>query len=1120
VSGALLQFGPSSVVILATRSRAYNDGEGNSRMSPRILLGTALVILSCFASVVTAQPSCSQPAPTLIAPADGATEVSPPVTFQWSAVSGALGYNVWAALDGGEFVQIGETTATDFTAEIPSNTFVEWYVESHFASCDSPSEHAEFLTRTCFSAATTLIEPQDGSLAGSPVTFSWTEVPEAAAYRVWLVVPNDAGDFDYFPIDETSLVATTARVSPGAYGWFVETVFDECDSGYSEVFVFEILRSDDCSEASATLLSPLNGATDVTAPVTFQWVPVPDAIGYEVWAAYEDGDFEFIADTTDSSVEAWVGDGTFTWVVITQFNGCDDTISEPFTFTIPYRAECDGGVPYPISPSDGDIDVPTTMDFIWTPVDGAKLYNVWVVAGENEPVIIGSTTATRLRATVPEGDIFWAIEVELENCPADSSAVSYFQASSSAGCAEPIAPEIFLEPEAISGDSYLLIWSPGLNTSSYEVQESISPAFEDPTTITLTDILLFPSKTVSEPTRFYYRVRSDSSCGLGFGPYSEVASILIAPDEPLSTADADMVTSYGTQKVVVQEIHVPGVSPEQAFTASTDQSWMRVEPSSFLLTPDGIDLTITADPRDLSTGSNTATLILTPAAGAVTTHGTTTSIPVNINLVTPVSPDAGKAPLPTSLIIPAVGHAIGAGATFESDVRLTNTSAKMVKYLLNFTPTGSDGTKVGQQATIQVEPGETTALNDVLKNFFGFAGATDNVQGVLEIRPLESTSGSNSSIAGAAAATFASSRTFANTPTGTFGQYIPAIPFSSFIGKDKVLSLQQIAQSAKYRTNLGLVEASGEPAAILVSVFGDTGAKLGDYPINLRPGEHMQLGRFLESKGLSVNDGRIEVKVTSSTGKVTAYASVLDNATNDPLLVLPVDASAVTASRYVIPGVAAINTGAANWRSDVRLFNAGTAAVNATLQFFSQGGGAPIEKTITVDAGKVTALDDVLPSVFNVLSGGGSLLVSTQGNSKLVATARTYNLTSNGTYGQFVPGITPQEGVGRNDRALQILQVEQSERFRTNVGIVELTGNPVTVEISAFKPDSKVAVSTQVSLGANQFIQYGNLLSLMGLPTTYNARVALKVIDGNGRIGGYASLIDNRTQDPTYVPAQ
>ena len=146
--------------------------------------------------------------------------------------------------------------------------------------------------------------------------------------------------------------------------------------------------------------------------------------------------------------------------------------------------------------------------------------------------------------------------------------------------------------------------------------------------------------------------------------------------------------------------------------------------------------------------------------------------------------------------------------------------------------------------------------------------------------------------------------------------------------------------------------------------------------------------------------------------------------------------------------------------------------------------------------------------------------MTTSANAKIIATARTYNQTSSGTYGQFIPAVTASEGVGLGQRALQILQVEESPRFRTNVGMVELTGKPATVEISAITPDSKVAVKTQVELRPNEFKQIGSLLRLLGLPATYNARVTLKVIAGTGRVTGYASLIDSRTQDPTYVPAQ
>jgi hypothetical protein len=42
----------------------------------------------------------------------------------------------------------------------------------------------------------------------------------------------------------------------------------------------------------------------------------------------------------------------------------------------------------------------------------------------------------------------------------------------------------------------------------------------------------------------------------------------------------------------------------------------------------------------------------------------------------------------------------------------------------------------------------------------------------------------------------------------------------------------------------------------------------------------------------------------------------------------------------------------------------------------------------------------------------------------------------------------------------------------------------------------------------------------MGIDDAYNAAVTMRVIGGEGRVIGYASVIDNRTQDPTYVMAQ
>jgi hypothetical protein len=145
--------------------------------------------------------------------------------------------------------------------------------------------------------------------------------------------------------------------------------------------------------------------------------------------------------------------------------------------------------------------------------------------------------------------------------------------------------------------------------------------------------------------------------------------------------------------------------------------------------------------------------------------------------------------------------------------------------------------------------------------------------------------------------------------------------------------------------------------------------------------------------------------------------------------------------------------------------------------------------------------------------------VATANPSSLVVTGRTFNLTPGGSYGQFFNAVTPADGVGKADRALQILQAEESVRFRTNVGVSELSGKPITLEVAVVLPDSKVSPSTQITLGANEFKQF-NVLRGFGLENVYNVRISVKVIDGDGKLGAYGSLIDQKTQAPTYVPAQ
>ena len=690
-----------------------------------------------------------------------------------------------------------------------------------------------------------------------------------------------------------------------------------------------------------------------------------------------------------------------------------------------------------------------------------------------------------------------------------------------------------------SGLDYGVVWTTVSDpTARYQVQESTAPDFS----VIVSDTTLNGfgknfKHDVSTPTTYYYRVRATNCSGTTDPPYSTPTAVIVQAPAPATSKNPDVSVPLGTTQPVSIKVFIPGSASggksadrttlsDPAYTASTDKPYLTVNPSSGTIPPEGTTVTVTAAPGSLPAGANTGTL-------KVTSNGTTTNTPVSINLVTPVAPASLTTPPPNALIIPVVTHVNAAAGPFLSDVRLTNAGGQPLTYQVTMTTTVS-GVVTSKATVVTVGAQETTALNDIVKNFFGLGAtgaSTDVGFGALEIRPIDS----------ASLQTFAASRTYASKPEGTLGQFIAAVPFSKFASKIQSpiglpgsgnahvitkLSLQQVSESARFRTNFGLAEGAGQAASGIIHIFDVAGNNLKDVPFNLQPGEQQQINGFIKASGIpTLTDGRIEVEITSTTGAVTAYASVLDNMTTDPLAVAPVDVSSVSSTRYVVPGVAELNNGASNFHSDVRIFNGGATDVVTTLTFYPQAGlpGAASPKSLTIRRGEVAVLDNILPTLFNVSGSGGSVVVTTPSTSSLVATARTYtNRADNGTYGQFIPGVTPPDGVANGERALQVLQLEQSDRFRSNLGLVELTGNPVTVEVQLYTPDSKTTPSFPVTLAPNEFRQLGGVIAMfLGTGTqTYNARASVKVIGGTGRVSAYGSVIDNQSADPTYVPAQ
>lgn len=879
-----------------------------------------------------------------------------------------------------------------------------------------------------------------------------------------------------------------------------------------------------CPSAPVVNLPP-GGATNVPVTGSLSWSNT-GAPSYNVYLGVAgSGCSTFAGSTAATSFNfgQLAPNTQYEWRVESVAPGCPTVSSSCSTFTT--VASCVGQAPALIAPANG-ANVSSPVTFSWSSVPNAVSYTLFAALNGGASQNLGTTGGTTLSAALGDGAVTWFVVVNgVNNCAGGQSSIGSFNI-----CSTSAAPVVAVVSDTFTNQTYTVQWDAIAGASKYEVDESLDPNFASltsgfPKSVTTTSIQL--QHTVSAATAFYYRVRAFSACGQKFGPNSLSARVVIVPLPPPQTKP-EINAPAGSTTVVVQQVFIPGF-PEGTlpFSVTIDQPWLSVTPLTGLLPPSGTTLTITADPANLPNGTITATIILSiGAAGAGSVSASdnkTVPVPVSVNLTTPVASVAKTPAAPTALVIPSVGHLDGINSKWQSDIRVTNTAINSAKYQLTFTP--DDPVKGVKTTTITAQGGETIALDDIVKNWYGVGTLGESANGVLQVAPLDNFN--RPATVDVAKAAVASSRTYNVTSSGTLGQFIPAIPLASFIGKAAsstqspvILGLQQIAESAAYRTNVGVVEGTGAAAEVLLSVFDANSNKLLDFPLSLKANEQKQLNSFLAGKKISVTDGRIEARVLSGDGKISVYASVVDNLTGDPLLVSGVALNALTTNHYVLPGVADLNVGVASWRTDMRVFNSGTTPQSIALTFYQQNNsGAPVTQTMTVNPGETKALDNVVNSLFKLTNAGGAVHVTSTVPASLVVTGRTYNQTAAGTFGQFIPAVTSADAAAKDGKVLNVLQVEESSRYRTNIGVAEVTGKPATVEITAILPGSKAAPRITFDIGANEFFQR-DVLHDMGLENVYNARIQLRVLSGEGRVAAYGSVIDMQTQDPTYVPAQ
>jgi hypothetical protein len=100
--------------------------------------------------------------------------------------------------------------------------------------------------------------------------------------------------------------------------------------------------------------------------------------------------------------------------------------------------------------------------------------------------------------------------------------------------------------------------------------------------------------------------------------------------------------------------------------------------------------------------------------------------------------------------------------------------------------------------------------------------------------------------------------------------------------------LAPVRENAAFRTNLILANPTAIPVTAHVALFASDGTPIGARDVALPPLGMTQLSHIAALLGAATLDtGRLSVSTPTAGGLVAAYASVIDNVTNDPRTLLP-----------------------------------------------------------------------------------------------------------------------------------------------------------------------------------------------------------------------------------------
>ncbi len=214
--------------------------------------------------------------------------------------------------------------------------------------------------------------------------------------------------------------------------------------------------------------------------------------------------------------------------------------------------------------------------------------------------------------------------------------------------------------------------------------------------------------------------------------------------------------------------------------------------------------------------------------------------------------------------VPAVIRGDGAAGTrWRSDLWISNLSSREGSFRVTWIPRG----EAQRSSDVVLAPGASASFEDLLERLFGAEAGTGQARIETDLP-----------------AWIASSRAWSAGGGGTYGQWVPALAASDATSAaEGKLAIPHLTNDRRFRTNIGVTEVGGRPAAAVIRLADAAGTEIWSTSIALEAGEQRQIA--LAAAGAPEFSNGYAWVEPEGEGRIVAYGSVVDNVSGDPIYV-------------------------------------------------------------------------------------------------------------------------------------------------------------------------------------------------------------------------------------------